>query len=131
MILSLFGLYKLKNTTWSLEWCVAKLSSTASIIKDGQYYILNNCTIQLKRRIFKSADFHELYQQEHLTRATTTAEAVRIEANPPGTSAASAIILQQWIKRKCLTVEKKVNITEYNIHNGEIRWRILTSVKII
>ena len=32
--------------------------------------------------------------------------------------------------RKCLTFKMKVKITEYNVYNGVIRWRISTSVKV-
>ena len=32
---------------------------------------------------------------------------------------------------KCLTLKMKVKVTEYNIHNGVIRWQISTSIKVI
>ena len=33
--------------------------------------------------------------------------------------------------KKCLTLKMKVKVTEYNIHNSAIQWRISTSVKVI
>ena len=35
------------------------------------------------------------------------------------------------ITRKCLSLKMKVKITEYCNHNGPIRWRISTSIKVI
>ena len=34
-------------------------------------------------------------------------------------------------KCKMLTLKIKVKVTEYSIHNGVIRWRISTSVRVI
>ena len=35
------------------------------------------------------------------------------------------------ITRKYLTLQMKVKVTQYNIHNDPIRWQISTSIKVI
>ena len=53
-------------------------------------------------------------QHQQKIKSNSSAGAVRVEANLPGTT---------------LTLKVKVKVTDYNVHSGAIRWRISTSVK--
>ena len=63
--------------------------------------------------------------------SNSTAGTVRVEANLPKTSVACAIFYSKCITRTCLTLKIKIKVTEYNIYNSPIRWKISTSIKVI
>ena len=58
-------------------------------------------------------------------------EALRVEVNLPGTTAACAICYSNCITRKCLTLKMKIKNTDFNIYNGAIRLWISTSTKVM
>ena len=85
--------------------------------------------------------FHQIANKCHITSKPTrpisynksnfTVGAVRIEGNLPGSSAACAFLCSQCITRKSFLILKmKVNVTEYNIHNGPIRLQMSTGKKV-
>ena len=70
-----------------------------------------------------------LYVHRLKNNSSSTAVAVRVAENLQGTFNAREICYSKY--RKCLNLTAKVKVTEYIIYNGEILWRISTSLEVI
>ena len=63
------------------------------------------------------------YRIDEKDKSYTTAGAVRIEINLPGTSAACTFFIAKCITRKCLTLKTRIMVMDYNIRNGRNLWK--------
>ena len=64
-------------------------------------------------------------------KSNSTARVVSVEINLLWISAAFAFFYSKCISIKCLTFKMLVKFTDYNIHNGPIRWQISTLIKVV